>query len=169
MRHSVLKTAITLTSILLYWLLTTILIWCTYGAGQAIISNSTPRNDAATATAEMALIITILTIPLWLLRKRSHAPVPYWQRFWPVAWKTAIVLLLYACIVMMRGNRLTAVGAIRLFDDVNGYFFGELGFLVFFPIVVPSVALLSGSVYSLNDRLVRTWAPSAAQSPPDHP
>src|ERR1700733_10193090 len=101
--HLLLKIVMTLTAILLYWLVSTTVIWSTYGAGQDIFrGRSYSRAEAATACAQMALITTVLTIPIWFIRKQRRTQTSFWQQFWPVSWKTAIVLFLYALIVILR-------------------------------------------------------------------
>src|ERR1700693_3683783 len=133
------------------WAICCLVIWWRYHINLLIRVGSYQRNEALSVVGKMSLIVTILTAAVWLfVRHRSRSGLQ-WRLAWNVAWKTAIVLVLYVFIVLVRRQLWTESQGVNdsamflpLVGHVNAYFLSEFLWLIFLLEVVPIMAFVSG-------------------------
>lgn len=146
----------------IYWCLSGAVLWWAYDISAVVYGGGYQRSEALVYVSKMALIITFLTIPVWLLQKQRRGNERRWLGGWSVAWKTAVVQLAYAAIVVIRRNLWEPsqgvsdyVMFLPIVGRVNGQFFSEFLWLIFLFPVVPITGLASGALYYLNSRILR--------------
>jgi hypothetical protein len=133
----------------LYWCVAGVVLWWSYDIGPLIRGGHYEQSQAVAIVAKMALIITVLTSMVWLLEVRRKVDGSSWRIGWSIGWKTTVLLLAYAVIVVTRRqlcNPSQGVGDnvmfLPLVGRVNGHFFSEAGPLSFVLEIVPIMGCL---------------------------
>lgn len=152
---------VTLISGAVYWLICAVVLWWVYDIGQLIRAGTYSQSEALAYVLKMALILSILTLPIWLLQKHP-ARLAALAEAWNVAWKTGVVLIVYAVIVIVRRQSWSPeqgvsdyVMFLPVVGRVNGQFFAEFNWLLFIFPVVPVTAAMSGVLYLLQSRILK--------------
>lgn len=155
-----------------YWTLSSVVLWFSYDMKTQILGGYYGQGQALALVAKMALIITILTYVMWLLVDWRRAKRRGWRVGWSAAWKTWGVLTAYVAVVLVRRQLWTpgqgmSDGAqfLPVVGYTNAQFLAEFRWLSFVIQVIPIVGLISGSLYLLRDRILRTW--DSTQFPDD--
>jgi hypothetical protein len=142
------------------WAICCLVIWWRYNINSLIRGGFYQRSQALVVVGKMSVIVTILTAGVWLFVRRRHRSDSQWRLVWNVAWKTAIVLILYVFIVLVRRqlwtpNQGSDSAFLPLVGHVNGEFLSEFLWLIFLLEVVPIMAFVSGLLYSAQSRTVK--------------
>ena len=109
---------------------------------------------------KMSLIVTILTVVVWLFVRHRSRGGSQRRLVWSVAWKTAIVLVLYVFIVLVRRqlwdpSQGDDSAFLPIVGNVNGEFLSEFLWLIFVQQVVPIMAFASGLLYLAQARAAK--------------
>ncbi len=147
------------TFILVYWSISCAALWWAYNITALIRGGYYERGQALNLVWKMALIITALTGLVWLLRLVWDRRALVARRSWTAAWQTALILCLYAAIILANiqfGNYSSPLpdrAFLPFVGHVNSYFFSEAGSLNFIFAVVPVNASVSGLLYLAQYRV----------------
>jgi hypothetical protein len=148
----------------LYWALSSLALWLAYDMRAQILGGRYGQGQALGLVAKMALIITALTGVIWLLIDWRKANRRRWRLAWNVVWKTCGILIAYVGVVLVRRQLWTPsqgmndnAAFLPIVGYINGRFLGEFEWLSFVTEVIPIVGLMSGALYVLRDRMLRTW------------
>jgi hypothetical protein len=139
------------------WASCCLVIWWRYHINLLIRVGSYQCDEAMSAVGKMSLIVTVLTAAVWLfVRHRSRSGLK-WRLVWNVAWKTAIVLVLYVFIVLVRRqlwdpSQGDDSAFLPIVGTVNGKFLSEFLWLIFLLEVVPIMSFVSGLLYLAQAR-----------------
>jgi hypothetical protein len=141
------------------WAICCLVIWWRYNINSLIRGGFYQHNEALSVVGKMSLTVTILTAGVWLFVRHRSRSDSQWRLVWNVAWKTAIVLILYVFIVLVRRQLWTPSQGddsafLPLIGNVNGEFLSEFLWLIFVLEVVPIMAFVSGLLYSAQSRAV---------------
>ena len=154
------RVIIFLISLCLNWCLSGVVLWLAYDISPFIKGGAYSQNQALLMVAEMGLRITILTAIIWILTARQKLSRSGWRAGWNVAWRTALVLAVYAVVVLARRQLWKPDQGINdwamFLGYVNARFFSEVGGISFLIEVVPTLACISGALYSLQTLTVDT-------------
>lgn len=147
-------------SLTIYWFLASATLWWAYSVSQLIQGGYYDRAEAISVVGRMALIVTVLTAVLWFIMKMQATSGPGWRSIWSVGWRTAIILVAYTALVVIRRNLWQpSQGTYTMFlpvvGGVNGKFFSEFNWLSYLLVVTPIVSLISGCLYAATSRLSR--------------
>jgi len=138
----------------LNWGLSGGVLWLAYDISPFIKGAAYDRNQALTLVAQMGLVITVLTTIVWILAARQKVSRSSWQSGWRVVWQTALLLAVYALVVLMRRQLWMPSEGINnwamFFGYVNARFFSEVGGISFLLVVAPTMACISGALYFLQ-------------------
>jgi hypothetical protein len=139
------------------WAICCLVIWWRYHINLLIRGGSYQRNEALSLVGKMSLIVTILTAAVWLFVRHRTLSDSRWRLVWNVAWKTAIALVLYVFIVLVRRQLWTPSQGddsafLPLVSRINGEFLSEFLWLIFLLEVVPIMAFVSGLLYLAQAR-----------------
>jgi ABC-type nickel/cobalt efflux system permease component RcnA len=138
----------------LNWGLSGVILWLAYDISPFIKGGAYERNQALAFVAQMGLVITALTTVVWILAARQKMSRSGWQSGWRVAWQTALLLVVYALVVLTRRQLWKPSQGINdwamFFGYVNARFFSEVGGISFLIGVVPTMACISGALYFLQ-------------------
>ena len=142
------------------WAICCLVIWWRYNIELLIHGGSYQRNEALSVVGKMSLIVTILTAAVWLFVRHRNRTCSQWRLVWNVAWKTAIVLILYVFIVLVRRQLWTPSQGddsafLPIVGNVNGEFLSEFLWLIFVLQVVPIMAFASGLLYLAQARAAK--------------
>jgi hypothetical protein len=144
----------------IYWFLSAVVLWWAYDTNALIRGGFYQRNEAIVFVSKLALIIAVLALPIWMVRDRRLTRDSAWRPGWRVAWRTALVLVGYAALVVGRRQLWASdqgvsdyVMFLPIIGHVNGRFFSEFLWLVFVFQVIPITALASGALYYLDARV----------------
>ena len=147
-----------------YWCITGMVLWWSYGITQLVRGGYYQRNQALSLITKMALIITVLTAMMWLLEQRRNVIGSRWQSGWRVACGTFLLLLGYAAAILMRlqfGHYTVPLddsAFLPILGHVNSHFFSEAGWLIFLS-HVPIMASASGILYALRQGMLSGSSP----------
>jgi hypothetical protein len=139
------------------WAICCLVIWWRYQINLLIRRGSYQRNEALSVVGKMSLIVTILTAGVWLFVRYRNRSGSQWRLVWSVVWKTAIVLILYVFIVLVRRQFWTPSQGddsafLPLVGHINGEFLSEFLWVIFLLEVVPIMAFVSGLLYFAQAR-----------------
>jgi len=163
MKRNILSSASLLAFLCLTWGLCAVVVWWAYDM-QAVIQGGGLRYlDALSLVLKMSLIVTVLVGTVWLALSRLTDPYRSWRLVWSVAWKTALVLIGYGFVVVIRRQLWTPSQGtsdssmfLPFIGHVNGEFFSEFRWLSYVFVVVPIVGCLSGALYYFHSSLLRS-------------
>lgn len=147
-----------------YWALSSVALWLAYDMKTQILGGYYGQGQALALVAKMALIITILTSAIWLLADWRKAKWQGWRLGWNAAWKTWTILIAYVTVVLVRRQLWTpsqgmndSAQFLPVVGNTNAQFLAEFRWLSFVIQIIPIVGLISGSLYLLRARMLRTW------------
>jgi hypothetical protein len=137
-----------------YWVVSGAVLWWAYDFSSLIKGRAYSPSQALTLVAEMSCAITVLTAVIWILAMRSKIIRSGWRSAWHVVWQTALILAIYALVVLMRRQLWKPSQGINdwamFFGYLNARFFSEVGGISFLMEVVPAAACISGALYFLQ-------------------
>lgn len=139
------------------WCLSALILWWSYDIGAQIRGGVYSRNQALSLVFKMGLITTILTGLAWLFVRRSRKVDQWSLMVWSVIWRTALLEIGYAFLVVARRQLWKpnqGLGDSNMFlpivGHLNAQFFAEWKWLSFLLLVVPAVGVISGILYYLH-------------------
>jgi hypothetical protein len=143
--------------LLLLWFVSAIVLWWAYEMGALAAGGAYERHSAESWVAGFSWILTGLTALVWLKNRKAAS-----DRTWPAAsvcWQTALVLFLYALLIVVRRQSWSPGRGVddwaMFFGSLNARFFSETGPLSFLMFVLPCIAVLSAILFHLQSRLAR--------------
>jgi hypothetical protein len=167
---TVLKATVFALSIVVLWIAVAIVLWWAYDFSAFIKGGAYTRQSAEIWVGEFAAIVSILIGIVWgttLIRDRS-SDVSILMAAWKALWRTALVLFLYAAVIMARRySWLQGRGEddwSMFFGRVNAVFFSEVGPLSYFIEVFPAASLISAVLYSAQVACIRKLGESSRLS-----
>jgi hypothetical protein len=146
--------------LLAYWLLGCELLWVSYGMTIDVQNENRTRLVALELVMEMSLIITLLTAGAWLVYSRnSKGTRTLWMRLVKAFFSTAVVLVAYLVLVLVRRNLWTQAQGMSVYDQflpvigrINAEFLGEFNWLTFLTEVIPVMSLFSAALLNINSQ-----------------
>lgn len=138
-----------------YWCLAIAVLWWAYDMSSLVRGGFYTRTEALLFVTKMGLIVSVLAGLIWFLQGRTrYAPLGLWRRGWAVFWRTVLIHLAYASLVIIR-RQLWEPGQgmddyatfLPLVGHVNGQFFSELKWLSFVVVVVPIIGWISAMLF----------------------
>jgi hypothetical protein len=137
------------------WCLAGVVLWWAYDFGPGLTGIS--HGHALVLVTKMGLVITVLTVSVWVLADQKWGASSGWRSFMRVAWATAIVLLSFALIVICRRILWRPEQGDKAFfpilDTIISEFFKEFLWLNYVLEVVPVMCCISGALYLIQLRL----------------
>jgi len=147
--------------------------WFFYDLRPLILGGYVTWRLAAERVAEMAMVVLILTVIAWAWSGRAKGKPTLLRRWWSAAWRTALILFLYAAVVLVRRETWTAAQNTNdqsmFFGQVNAFFLAEFRWLSFLLQVLPCLAVLSGMLFGFADREASTGYKQTASTPENGP
>jgi hypothetical protein len=141
-----------------YWVVSGAVLWWAYDVSPFIKGGAYRQSQTLTLVAQMSCVITSLTAVIWILAMRRKVSRSGWRSGSHVVWQTALVLAIYALVVLMRRQLWKPSQGINdwamFFGYVNARFFSEVGGISFLIEVVPTTACISGALYFLQTFIV---------------
>jgi hypothetical protein len=151
-----------LIGLLVYWLVASGALWKLYDIGPLISGGHFSHSEAILMVAEMGLLVTLLTTIAWVWSSRAIKKRTVFATWWSAASRTFMILLLYWLVVFLRRQLWTPNQGVNddamflpLVGHINAVFFAEFGWLLFLIGIIPCMGIVSGVVFSLEQRLVR--------------
>jgi hypothetical protein len=132
---------------LFYWVVSALVLWRAYSISPSIRGGYYEHHQALVLVTKMGLIITVLTSFAWLLLIRKR------QKVWTAIWRTAVVLVGYAAIVLARWTFSSSNAFVGILGSVNGHFFSEFDWLGFVLYVTPVMSGVSGVLYFVHRKI----------------
>ena len=148
-------------SLSVFWGLSGIILWRSYGMANLVHEGYYQRGEARAYVAEMALIISILTAAAWLLATRTaDRNLKLWQSGWWAGCLTMVFQIGYAALVVgwvtlgHHSAPLDDSAFLPLLGHVNARFFSEDGV---FPFLIdsPLIGAISGVLYVIAESIRR--------------
>jgi hypothetical protein len=144
----------------LYWGVSACVLWWAYDISPLIRGGYYERHQALVLVTKMGFIVTVLTSVVWsfiMLRKKSSNAR---QAGWTAAWQTALVMAGYTAFVVgwrqFTGTPASDSAFVPILGSVNSHFFSEAGGLSFLLNVAPIMGCVSGILYFLRCRSIRS-------------
>ena len=135
----------------LYWGISGFVLWWSYDLNPLIRGGYYERHQALALVAKMGFIVTTLTSIVWVVMRRRRVNGPPWRLIWKVAWRTLLILVMYASVILLRVQFSSEPATdAKFFGAVNAQFFSETGSLSFLLNVVPIMGCVSGVLYWLQ-------------------
>jgi hypothetical protein len=166
-RHNLASTAAVLAFLGFYWFLSCATLWWAYSVGQEIEGGYFQRSEAITVVAKMGLIATTLTAVAWLSLRLRVKRRSAWRTVWAATWRTAIVMVAYTALVVVRRYLWTPSQGtsgysmfLPIVGRVNSKFFSEFNWLSFLLVFTPIISVISGCLYYALDRVSKAALPS---------
>ena len=152
------KLAILSFKLVVYWLAGCALLWLAYGISLDIKNGNATQSSALKLVMGMSLITTILTALVWLLcLKYSNLNKAPWKRALATFLWTAAILTTYLIVVLIRRNLWTKEQGLSVYDQflpvvgkVNGFFLGEMNWLIYLLLIVPVMSILSSLLLTMK-------------------
>ena len=143
-------------ALLLLWFACAGVLWWAHSMSAFVAGGAYDRSYALSAVTKFGLVLSVLILGIWLRRRTRMAGVRLWRVAWTVWWQTAIVLFLYAFIVVIRRNSWTSQRGVNdwamFFGGLNATFFSEVGPLSFVLRALPCIATISAGLFFLQAR-----------------
>ncbi|HXJ38532.1 MAG TPA: hypothetical protein VNH18_04590 [Bryobacteraceae bacterium] len=149
-----------------YWCISAAVLWWAYDLSSLVRGGFYIRGEAVLLVTKMGLIVTVLAGVIWFLQGRKTQESRSWRRGWAVFWKTVLVCLGYAGLVIMRRQLWQPSQGISdsamfwpLVGHVNSQFFSEFKWVSFVAVVVPIIGWISAMLFLLRVQVISFTQP----------
>ena len=123
-----------------------------------VASGAYDSGSARAWACEFSLILSGLAAVVWLRGRKALKSHRRLKAAWAICWQTAVILLLYASLVVVTRQTWSpkrGIGDWAMFlGPLNGRFFSETGPITFMLEVVPCVAVISAVLFWTQLRFV---------------
>jgi hypothetical protein len=158
---TLIRIALISSKLIAYWLLGCALQWVFYGMAMQVQNTNRTRLLALELVMGMSFVISVLTAGAWLICSRTSKETrTLWMRLAKAFSCTAVVLVAYSALVLMRRNLWTQAQGMSVYDQflpvvgrINAEFFGEFNWLTFLTEVIPVMSLSSAVLLNINSRM----------------
>ena len=148
-------------SLVLLWAIGAAVLWWAYSMSAFIKGGAYDKVSATRWVAEFSCILSAIVAAVWLINRSRTLPLQLNRVIWRVLWQTAILLFLYAAVIVIR--RQTWSGDVNdwamFFGNLNAQFFSEDGPFSFVLLVLPVISLTSAGLFSLQVLIERAARP----------
>ena len=139
-----------------------VVLWWAYDVSAFIAGGAYERRYELSFVAQFSAILSALIAIVWLRRRTRLAGVRPLQVAWTVCWQTAVVLLFYTIVILLRRYSWTPGQSVddwtTFFGSVNARFFSEAGALSFVLAALPCISGLSAALFLLQARFPKAKA-----------
>lgn len=143
---------------LLLWFAGGLVLWWRYEMNALIAGSAYDKSSALAWVWEFSLILSGLAAVVWLRGRKTLRSCRLLNAAWAICWQTAIILLLYASLVVVTRETWSPKRGISdwamFLGPLNGRFFSETGPITFILEVVPCLAILSAVFFCIQLRLL---------------
>jgi hypothetical protein len=157
--YRVLRTTLFIIALTLLWFCCAMVLWWAYNMRAVVAGGAFNQHYALSAVVEFGGVLTALITCVWLARRKLLTSDRSLRTAWTIWWQTAIILLLYASVVVVRRQTWTPQRGrtdwAMFFGSLNARFFSEVGSVSFVVIALPLIASTSACLFFLLSRSVQ--------------
>jgi len=140
-------------AMLLLWFGCAVVLWWAYDMSAFVAGGAYSSSYALSCAVKFGFILSALIAAVWLRRRKRIDGVRPWRVAWTVWWQTAVVLFVYALIIVTRRELWTPQQGLNdwamFFGGPNARFFSEVGPLSFVLTALPCIASISSTLFLL--------------------